>query len=278
MYSNISLKIYTAICEGIIKSRTSFWRDFASIEKIESLNIDCSKYEENLIHNNFNVICCFDYDFPISDKNIPLNDRPFIFIYKGNLDLIKDISNNVAVIGVLNPNNDIIQREQNIVTKLVQNDICIVSGLAKGCDTVAHLECLNCGGKTIAFLPSTIDKIYPYENTHLANNIVANGGLIITEYVFDPQNYKENISRLIDRDRLQAMFSKSVILIASYRKGEGDSGSRHAMIKVKKYNRQRFVMYNDITDKSKSIFGLNEDMIIDGANILTHTSIKDLLN
>lgn len=278
MYTDIALKVYTAICDGIIKSRSSFWRDFSSIEKINSLNLNCSKYKSLLDSLAYNITCYFDEDFPAIDANVPNNEMPFLFAYNGNINLIKDISKNIAVIGVLTPNDEIALREKRIISSLIKNNICIVSGLARGCDSIAHSECLKSNGKTIAFLPSTIDKIYPTENANLAENIVANGGLIITEFVTEPKNYNETISRFIDRDRLQAMFSNSIILIASYRKGEGDSGSRHAMAKAKKYNRQRFVMYNNDTDKGDAIFGLNEELIKDGARVLTQNNIKEIIN
>ena len=127
-------------------------------------------------------------------------------------------------------------------------------------------------------MPSTIENIYPPQNTLLSENIVANGGLLITEYVPKPQTHHETITRFIDRDRLQAMFSKAIILIASYRTGNGDSGSRHAMAKAKKYNRHRFAMYNPDIDSNNPIFGLNEDMIKDGAIILTQMNINKILH
>ena len=278
MHTPLALKIYSAICEGIIKSRSAFWRDFSSIDKINSLNLDCSKYKCQLENSSYNIVCCFDKDFPVVDENVPLLERPFFFAYKGDLNLIKDTSKNVAIIGVLTPDDEIALREKRIVSTLVKNDICIVSGLAKGCDSIAHLRCVKYGGNTVAFLPSPIDKIYPKENTHLAELIVANRGLIITEYITEPKNHYETISRLIDRDRLQAMYANSIILIASYRKGDGDSGSRHAMAKAKKYNRRRFVMYNADADSDNPIFGLNKDMIKEGASILTRISINKILN
>ena len=72
------------------------------------------------------------------------------------------------------------------------------------------------------------------------------------------------------------MFSKNVILIASFRQSQGDSGSRHAMKKAKEYSRNRFVMFNEKTDKNQAIFGLNEDFINQGAIILTKENIKEI--
>ncbi len=278
MFSTLALKIYTAIRNGAIKSRTMFWRDFSSIDKINSLNLDCSKYEHEITGGNFEITCCFDDNFPKIDECVPRDEKPFLFIYKGDLDLLKNISKNVAVVGVLTPNQNIAEREIKIVSKLVKNDICIISGLAKGCDTIAHKACIEHGGKTVAFLPSPINAIYPSENISLSKSIIKNGGLIITEYTAAPKTYKENIARLIERDRLQALFASSVILIASYRKGEGDSGSRHAMLKAKRYGRKRFVMLNNITDTDNPIFGLNEDLIKDDVKVLTPSKIIDICN
>lgn len=54
--------------------------------------------------------------------------------------------------------------------------------MALGCDTVAHSTCIDNNGKTIAVLPSTIDNIYPSENKEIAEKIVKNGGLLVSEY------------------------------------------------------------------------------------------------
>ena len=99
------------------------------------------------------------------------------------------------------------------------------------------------------------------EGIDLSEDIVKNGGLIITEYITETNNKYENIKRFIDRDRLQALFSKAVILVASNSQGNGDSGSRHAMNKAKEYGKEQFVML-DQQDKGNPLFQLNEEYII----------------
>lgn len=278
MYSKIALKIYAAVCEGLIKSNAMFWKNFSSTEKVQEIKIDTQKYEKNLKNANFDVICCFDEDFPQINGTVKESEKPFLFVYRGDINLLKDINKNVAVIGCLTPDEDIEKRERKIVEELIKNDITIVSGLANGCDTIAHKVCIESGGKTVAFLPTMLDSIYPYNNVELANEIVEKGGLVITEYVAKPKSRNEGIKRFIERDRLQAMFSKAVVLIASFKQGEGDSGSRHAMNKAKEYGHKRYVMFNEKTDKDKSIFGLNVQFLDDGAILLTQSSMKNLLN
>lgn len=276
MLSILALKLYGMVKQGIIKSNAMFWRDFFDKEKIVSYDIELKSFEDELQEKDFNLICFFDHKFPKTDLSLNPSERPFLFAYRGNLDLLSEIDNNVAVIGVLTPTDDIKTREQKIVEELIKKNLTIVSGLAKGCDTIAHKTCLKNNCKTIAILPTTFDNIYPKESKSLIDEIVKDKGLVVTEYVGEPKNKFERIKRFIDRDRLQAMFSKAVVLIASYTQGNGDSGSRHAMSKAKEYGKSRYIMYNEKTDNDKPIFELNKIQILNGAEILTNKTIKEL--
>ena len=276
MFSDLSLKLYCAVKQGVIKSRNEFWRNFNSKEKILSFDIDTGACINELKNNGISLVCTFDPEFPEIPPNIKIAEKPFLFAYQGDVTLLSDITRNVAVIGTLTPTEDIAERENKFVHKLTEKGLNIVSGLAKGCDTIAHETCLSCGGKTIAFLPSTLTSIYPKSNVKLAKEIVERGGLIITEYVTAPHNRYESIKRFIDRDRLQAMFSSAIILTASNTKGKGDSGSRYAMDKAFEYNRKKLVMYNEKTDSDNPLFEMNKEYIKKGAEILTATSVKNL--
>ena len=173
------------------------------------------------------------------------------------------------------PTGEIVEREEKVVKSLAEKGYNIVSGLAKGCDTVAHSESTKNNAKTIAFLPSTIENIYPKENISLAKEIINNGGLIVSEYVNEPKNKYENVKRFIERDRLQALYSKAVVLIASFRRGEGDSGSRHAFEKTKEYGKKRLVMFRE-SDATDLTFGLNKDYVMQGEKIVSQKAIEEL--
>lgn len=276
MFSRLALKLYSALKQGIIKSNFQFWKNFVSVEKLEKLDVDTRQDKTYLEENNISLIYCFDAEFPIIPTGIKNSEKPFLFAYKGDISLLKKLDNNIAVIGTLNPTEDIKNREERLVQELVKNGFNIVSGLAKGCDSIAHKSCLENNGKTIAILPSTLEKIYPSENKLLVDNIVENGGLVITEYVVEAKNKYESIKRFIDRDRLQAMFSSAVILVASNSYGEGDSGSKHAMNKAKEYSKLRFCMYDEKQDLDNPLFGLNRDEINSGAQIISTSKIKGL--
>lgn len=282
--TEIGLKIL-ALCEcHLIKSRAQFWKDFNDIELIEQAVLsdkaigvkieELSRQFENIEDIPYGMICAFDEDFPQINSNANDGDKPFLLFCVGDKELLQDLNQNVAVIGVTNPTNEIEARERLIVKKLIDSGMTIVSGLAIGCDTIAHTVCVENNAKTIAILPSTLSKIYPAVNRELAERIVEQGGLLISEYFNEPSSRYDATARFIERDRLQALFSKTVIMIASYLKGKGDSGSRHAMGYAKNYGIDRYVMYNLKTDKNDERLALNKEYVEkENVSILAHESI-----
>ncbi len=275
MDSNISLKLYNLIKTGVIKSNAHFWKAFYNKDYINTFSCDIETVRQELKEKDLNVISVFDEKFPNTNVKLKNSEKPYFFAYKGDITLLKDFDKNIAVIGVLTPTNEIIEREQKVVKSLTEKGYNIVSGLAKGCDMVAHSESVKNNAKTIAFLPSTIENIYPKENIDLANKIVDKGGLIISEYISETKDRYESVKRFIERDRLQALYSKAVVLIASFRKGEGDSGSRHAFEKSEEYGKKRLVMYRE-SDSNDSTFGLNKDYVMQGEKIVSQKEIEEL--
>jgi len=273
--TEITLTILAATKLGIIKTNADFFKNFfdgtpeycsATIRKSEAgedmeyLRGEIQAQFDNDMDSNIQCISIFDDEFPIISKHVKNNsEKSYLLFYRGDISLMKYPERNVAVIGLINPSEDIVKREQEFVGRLVDKGVCVVSGLAKGCDTVAHKTAIKQGGKTIAVLPSSIANVFPAENKELAEEIIRTGGLLVSEYYNEPKNKYEAIKRFTDRDRLQAMFSKAVILTASYRQGEGDSGSRYAMEAAKKYDVNRYMMFSKTTDGVNNQFGLNSD-------------------
>ncbi|WP_294166842.1 DNA-processing protein DprA [uncultured Clostridium sp.] len=290
-YTDKSIKVLAAKECGIIKSNAQFWKEFDTLDKLEKEISKRSDFLEVLEQIKIKlsdsddteegVISVYDDRFPVINKKVKSKgDKPYLLFYKGNIELLNDLNKNVAVIGLINPDEKISKRESEAVKKLTESDLIIVSGLAVGCDSIAHKSCLEMSGKTIAILPSPINKIYPAENKKLAEEIVEKDGLLISEYYKEPKSKFEAVNRFIERDRLQAMFSKAIILVASYRKGEGDSGSRHAMDAARKYEIDRYVIYNSKTDENNEKFALNKDLLLNkekcGVKILQASSISNI--
>lgn len=207
------------------------------------------------------VISFVDIGFPSVRGLVKGADFPVVLFYKGDVNLLTPQYKTIAVIGLLEPTEQIQIVEERVVEMLVKRGAVIVSGLANGCDSIAHIQTLESGGKTVAILPSTLSNILPISNEILADEIVENGGLLITEYYKEVKSQKELYGRYPERDRLQAIFADCVVLSASYAKEDaGDSGSRYAMETAKKYGIRRAVMYNPIVNKEDAMFNLNRQI------------------
>ena len=86
---------------------------------------------------------------------------------------------------------------EEFVKQLLEYNVVIVSGMAKGIDSIAHKTALKYGGKTIAVLPSGFNNIYPKENVDLYKKIIDSGGAVISEYepnvIADSKKFSESL-------------------------------------------------------------------------------------
>lgn len=299
IYSNNCINILTAIqYKGIGRAWiVSNWREKLQADDIvEMINKSTtgektSVQEFNDIRQNVinsvesqdsfadGIVGFLDEEFPFCRGNAKKGDFPVALFYKGDIQLLSSIHQNVAVIGVLKPEEAVIQREQKMVSALLKHNYVIVSGLAFGCDSVAHRQTLDESGKTVAVLPSPLSNIVPAQHKELAEQIVRNNGLLVTEYYENPKSQLEMRSRYQERDRLQAMFSDAIILTASYdvNKDGNDSGSRLAMEYARQYKIPRYVMYNEQLDLKNPQFDLNRRVLKEGdSQILTQSRISVL--
>ncbi len=216
------------------------------------------------------VVAIGDKDFPPYRGSVKGSEQPVFLFYRGDLSLLSENSKNVAVIGLLTPSQEIEAVERKLVSGLVTNGAVIVSGLALGCDSIAHLQALDSNGKTVAILPSPLNNIVPAKNRGLAKDIVKRGGLLISEYLTAPKSKLELSGRYQERDRLQALFSNSIVLSASYAKNDigNDSGSRLAMGYAKEYSIPRAVIYDQDQHLSNPMFDLNRQIIQEDSRII----------
>ena len=271
--------LFQRYCEEKISDINSF---YVFKEYIEDCLVNTKKnnYLSSLSVAADGLVSPFDRDFPHIYATVKNRaDIPFLISYKGDISLLKNLQKNIAVVGLTNPDECILERERSVVNMLIEQGINIVSGLAKGCDTTAHEESVRAKAKTIAILPTPLYQIYPSENKKLSYEIVDHGGLLISEYYTKPTSKFDATKRFIARDRLQAMFSKAILLIASYRVGEGDSGSRHAMAKAEEYALFRTMLYNNTIDKNNPKFGLNKDLFERHCDVkvLTKSSLETIV-
>lgn len=193
----------------------------------------------NFIEKILQEVYNTDIQFPNSLKNIKPKVQRF-FAY-GDLNLLKKTS--IAVIGSRNCSEYGKKIAKKLTSELVANDIVIVSGMARGIDSVAHETCLEFGGKTIAVLGSGFKNIYPKENTELFYKIIDNGGLVISEFSLEEPVQMKNFPK---RNRIISGLSDGVLVVeAAYRSGTSIT-VRNAITQGKKI----FCIPNSIGNKN----------------------------
>ncbi|HSW36982.1 MAG TPA: DNA-processing protein DprA [Candidatus Saccharimonadales bacterium] len=150
--------------------------------------------------------------------------------------------------------------------KLAEQGVVIISGLALGVDSIAHQAALEAGGLTIAVLPGPVEKIYPATHTQLAQQIIAKGGALISEYPEGMPGLKQNF---IARNRLMAGLAQAVVITEAAEK----SGSLHTAQFALEQGKDVVAVPGNIT--SPGSVGTN-NLLKAGAQPVT--SYKDVLN
>jgi DNA processing protein len=122
----------------------------------------------------------------------------------------------------------------------------------------------------VAILPGPLNDVIPAKNRALAEEIVKSNGLLISEYLTSANSKMEMSGRYQERDRLQALYSNSIVLSASYAKNDigNDSGSRLAMGYAKDYSIPRVVIYDKQYDANNPMYDLNRQILGEDSNIL----------
>ena len=168
-------------------------------------------------------------------------DPPAVLWIRGNVELLSRPG--IAVVGTRHPSPYGSGMAEMLSRDLANRRLVILSGMARGVDTAAHKGALEAKGKTVAVWGTGIDVIYPKENKKLAENIVASGGTIVSEYPLGtfpaPQNFPI-------RNRILSGMSVGVLVIeaAEY------SGTRITARCAMEQNRDVYAVPGNVTNKN----------------------------
>ncbi len=241
-------------------------------EKIINYHI---KYMEK---NNIDIIHIYEKDYPQLLKEI--YDPPISLYIKGNKSILNN--KNIGIVGCRECSEYGKKAAKYFAYNLSKQNINIISGLAKGVDSYAHLGSLstikdgehknkineitnkggkyntNCG-KTIAVIGNGLDSIYPKENTLIANQIINSGGAIISEY---PCGTKPDKMNFPARNRIISGMSSGIIVVEAKEK----SGTLITVDHALEQGRDVFVVPGNINSINSA--GTNE-LIKQGAKIVT---------
>lgn len=202
----------------------------ASEKKVEELLKTLSKH-------NASIITYWDDDYPELLRRIYY--PPIILYTLGRF--FKTDSNSVAIVGTRQPSNYGRLCAEKFASELVKNDITIVSGLARGIDSIAHLAALKSGGRTLAVIGSGLDVVYPPENKRLFDEIKEKG-VIISEYELGTKPDAQNFPK---RNRIISGLSLGSLIVETKLNGGAMQTAAYAIDQ----NREVFAIPGDINSK-----------------------------
>jgi DNA processing protein len=224
-------------------------------------SIEPDRYLEGIISQGIKVITVVDKDYP--RLLLEIYDPPPVIFLKGEIKPEDDLA--IAVVGTRKATVYGKEVTRYLVKELVGYGFTIVSGLARGVDSLAHQTALECGGRTLAVLGSGLNRIYPPENHSLAEEI-ARGGVLLSEF---PPNFEPLAGNFPARNRIISGLSRGVVVTEA---GE-DSGSLITANLALDQNREVFAVPGPIFSKlSKG----PADLIKAGAKLVT--SVEDIID
>lgn len=219
---------------------------------------------ENLKQYKVKVLTCDSPAYPKRLKEI--YDYPPVLYVRGNLSPEDECC--LAVVGTRRATVYGRQVTEEIVNDLARSKITIVSGLAKGIDSIAHRAALEAGGRTIAVFACGLDIVYPAENAKLAREIMEHGALI-SEYPLGTKPKADNFPR---RNRIMSGLSLGVLVVEA---GE-NSGALITANQALEQNREVFAVPGSILSPASR--GTNQ-LIQEGAKLVrNYVDILEELN
>lgn len=207
------------------------------------------------------VITFWDQEYPVNLRKI--YDPPALLFVRGRL--VEADKYSVAIVGTRSPSNYGRLVTERISGELAKRGITVVSGMARGIDTVAHWGALKSGGRTIAVLGSGVDIIYPPENRKLAQQIESKGCLI-SEFPMGTQPDAGNFPR---RNRIISGMTLGTLVVEA---GDKSGALITAEIALEQ-NREVFAIPGNINSAKSR--GTNR-LIQEGAKLVQ--SVEDILS
>jgi DNA processing protein len=177
------------------------------------------------------LVTLADEDYPELLKTCP--DPPPVLYVKGTLDKHSKLS--LAMVGTRRPSHYGSEQAYRFAFLLAQAGFTIVSGLARGIDAQSHRGALLAKGKTIAVQGCGLNFVYPPEHAELAEQIIAGGGAVISEF---PMSAAPQAGNFPSRNRIVAGMTLGTFVVEAPRK----SGALITADLASEYNREVFAM------------------------------------
>ncbi len=210
-------------------------QSIATGKSMELAQQECAK----TVEAGAKIISLSDPEYPSRLKEI--YDPPVILFVKGSVEVLAQPG--IAMVGTRHPTPYGSGMAERLSSDLAARGLVIVSGMARGIDTMSHRGAIAAKGKTVAVLGTGIDVMYPKENTRLAEQVVALGGALITEFPVGTFPAPQNFSI---RNRIISGMSAGVLVVeaAEY------SGTRITSRLALEQNRDVYAVPGNVTNKN----------------------------
>jgi len=229
--------------------------------------INPEQYLESIYKSKIKILTIFDDDYPDLLKQI--YDPPIIIYYQGEIGAS---DKNIAVVGTRKVTGYGKLVTEKFTQGLSQAGLTIVSGLARGVDSYAHQTVVKSDGKTLAVLGGGLNKIFPPENTSLAQEIAQKYGAILTEF---PPDYPSLPGNFPARNRIISGLSLGVLVTEAAQ----DSGSLITANLALEQGREVFAVPGPITSELStgpmSLIKQGAKLVTDVSEILEELGITN---
>ncbi len=287
---NSELAKLSAVCLFVIKKSS------------KELKVLCTEFKINLFDNNFEIfnlcksiieskkyahllanelkqidiwqkqgvshLSYLDPRYPEKLRNI--DHPPLLLFARGNLECLSKRKNYLAIVGSRTADARGKQIAEQFASELASSGVCIVSGLAYGIDAAAHKGAIRNGNtySTIAILGNGLPNIYPSANRHLAEQIIENDGLLISQFL---PNTTPRPHHFLERNRIIAAITDLTLVIQANEK----SGSLVTARFASELGKSVATVPGSIDN---SLFDGNHKLIKTGAYLVTNSQdLADLL-
>lgn len=205
-----------------------------------------------------------------------LKSPPAWLFVQGDVKILQDAAS-IAMVGTREPSETGISAAKRLSTILVTRGCIILSGLAEGIDAVGHRTAVEYGAPTIAVIGHGINVIYPASTSDLRQEIVRQGGAIVSEYL--PKDMY-NRERFVQRNRIQAALSRVVAVV----EGKAKSGTAHTVRFARELNRPLFGVRLGSPSGAKQqellmeLIAVYNSPVFDLSNTIAREELRDYLS
>jgi DNA processing protein len=231
---------------GITERKAKNIKNFSGWKGVE-------KQMELLVKDNARLVTCDSPEYPSMLRQT--EDAPAVIFAKGQIEDEDKFA--IAIVGSRKTTSYGRLVAERLSSELAASGFTIVSGMARGIDTVSHVASLESGGRTIAVLGSGLDMVYPPENRGLMERI-AGSGYVVSEFPFGTSPTRENFPR---RNRLISGLSLGVVVVEA----AAGSGALITARSALEQNREVFAVPANINSPTSA--GTNE-LIKRGAKLV----------